>query len=167
MIEMLLALIALLLWFFLRPEKDWYVVEWRFCTDEALCHIAFPVTASGFDKGSLAAHNLWITYRGRDQGRVKVKEANGGEIRIHQYVFASLDAARIHFDRLRDGSPFGEDFQKLYLYRIVARSRRKAITLPPEMYDAKSGEILLQHPQFMWTNPCPSMGQSVTDSGSE
>mgnify|MGYP001608021589 FL=1 len=94
----------------------------------------------------------------RDQAWLK--QANGGEIRIHQYVFANLDAARMIFDELRDGGPFGEDFQKLYLWRIVARSRRQAFTLPPEKYSDKSGETLLQYPKHLWTNPRASVAES-------
>jgi hypothetical protein len=153
-------LIALLLWLLLRPQRDWYVVEWRFCSDEKLCSTAFPAPATaGFDKGTCVAHGLGLSahYRKSDQAYAFLKHVNGGEIRIHQYVFENLDAARMRFDELR--GPFGDDFQKLYLWRIVARSRRKAVTLPPEKYSDKGGETLLQYPKYLWTNPRASVAE--------
>ena len=161
MTEILLALIALLLWLLLRPKRDWYVVEWRFCSDETLCSTAFSAPATpGFYKDLCAANNLIVASRSNDFARLR--HVNGGEIRIHQTVYSNLNAAHMHFDKLRALGPFGEDSQKLYLWRIVARSRRKAITLPPEKYSDKDGQTLLEFPDHLWINPRASATQSVT-----
>ena len=154
MIEFLLIAIGITQWVLLRPHRDWYLVEWRFCTEESLCSTAFPAPpTSGFDKATCAAHKLAVTARlnHRNGALAFLKSERGGEIRIHQFVFTDLDAARMMFDDLN--KPFGRDFQKVYLFRVVARSRKEAVTLPPEKYSAKDGQQLLAHPTYLWLDP--------------
>lgn len=154
MIDALLIALIGSLWVLLRPAKDWYVVEWRACTDDSLCSTAFPAPATfGFSKSSLIAHKLSIHITTGNSS--VLRQEAGGQISIAQTAFENLDAARLHFESLKRLLPFRDDFpfQKLYLWRIVARSRAKALTLPPEQYSSKDGQVLSQHPEHLWFKP--------------
>jgi hypothetical protein len=84
-----------------------------------------------------------------------LQHESGGQISISQTAFENLEVARLHFEGLKRLLPFRDDFpfQKLYLWRVVARSRTKALTLPPEQYSSKDGQVLSQHPEHLWFKP--------------
>jgi hypothetical protein len=133
--------------------RDWYLVEWRCCSDQSICSVAFPVPADfGFDKLALQAHQLRLTTT--NERSANLLHANGGVIHIDQYPFQDLQAAQLHFEQMkrlltvRDPWPF----QKLYLWRVVVRSRRSAFTIPPAKYSTKDGAILVQYPEHFWSN---------------
>lgn len=154
MTEVLLVLLIASLWLLRRPERDWYIVEWRACSEDSLCSTAFAAPAGfGFSKSTLSAHKLVINLS-RENGAV-LRHESGGEISIDQTAFENLDAARLHFESLKRLFPFRNDFpfQKLYLWRVVARSRRNALTVPPSQYSSKDGQVLLQYPEQLWFKP--------------
>lgn len=149
----LLVLVSLLLQ---RPERDWYVVEWRACSDSILCSEAFPAPASfGFDKLKLSAHGLRIEEKTRNFVRLR-KDKNRALITLNQTVFEELGAAQLYFDSIKELIPFGENYQKLYVWRIVSRSRRAAHTMPPKTYGKKQGEVLVSFPATLWFDPSNS-----------
>lgn len=151
MTEFLLAIIILLVWRYVRKKKEWYVVEWRRCSDKNICDVAFSSPVFGYDKVSLDAHNLHIERASHDGANLR--HAAGGEIRISQEAFGDIDAAHMYFDQIKhlfEASDSDVPYQKLYLWRIVARSREKALTVPPEKYASKDGRVLLECPERFW-----------------
>ena len=131
MLETLLVVLPVALWFLLRPKRDWYVVELRTCFDEKLCTEAFSSPPNfGFDKDHLAAYHLTIGSKGPKGASIWHKD--GGRINISQTAFDELGAASLYFEEMKKLFPHMEGFHKAYVWRIVARSRRKAIVIPPD-----------------------------------
>lgn len=167
MIEVLLIVVIGMLWFLLRPKRDWFIVERRCCTDKQLCSTAFSFTAEifGFDKTTLSAHGLTIdnnsiniAYKSKSlasaivatllgvRKSIRMVHKKGGQISIEQTIFDNVDAAIMHLERLKELLPYGDHYEELYLWRVVSRSRRKAVTLPPEHYSDKDkdGKLLMR-----------------------
>ena len=151
MIEFLLLVLIVVVWQSSRRKKDWYVVEWRACSDRLLASHVLSEPPMALDKSMLSAHGLSLNLSSLD-GAIVRREA-GGECAISQVVFEDHDAALMYIEQLKGIIPdTPRQFQKLYLWRIVARSRRAALTLPPEQYSAKDGEVLIRHPEKLWLN---------------
>ena len=96
-----------------------------------------------FSKLHLEAHNLTIESAHGDNATLTHKD--GGKILIGQKVFIDLAAAKQYFEFIEKLFPYGNEedgIHTVYLRRIVARSRKKAVTLPPETYNRKDGVIL-------------------------
>jgi hypothetical protein len=79
----------------------------------------------------------------------------GGKVTITQIAFEDLDAALLDVERFKRLLPFNAEypFQKLYLWRVVARSRKGALVLPPSTYLAKDAHLLLEYPPRSWFGP--------------
>jgi len=153
MLETLILVQVVVFWYLLRrPKRDWYVVEWRTCFEEKLCTDAFSAPPDfGFGKDSLSAHHLTI---GNKSSRgASLWHQGDRKINITQIVFDDLAAAMLYFERTKQLFPFGEGFHKAYLWRIVARSREKAIVLPPEQYISREGAVLQEFPPHLWFAP--------------
>ena len=152
MLETLILVLMVVLWFLLRPKRDWYVVELRTCFDEKLCSTAFSSPPNfGFDKNLLSAYQLAIGSKGPKGASIWHKD--GGQINISQTVFDELAAALQYFEKMKRLFPHMEGFHKAYVWRIVARSRRKATVLPPDKYIAREGEVLEEYPPHLWFKP--------------
>lgn len=139
MIEALLLVQMALLWLLLRPKRDWYVVDHQIRYGKTS-----PSSPDGdFSKLHLSAHGLTIEKAFGSNAALSHKD--GGKIVISQEVFSDLAAARQDFEYIKKLFPYGNEedgSHKVYLRRIVARSREKAITLPPEQYYRKDGVVL-------------------------
>lgn len=154
MLEALLIVLIVSLWLLLRPMREWYIVEWRACSEDSLCSTVFQAPAAGFDKLGLRAHNFVV--HSSTANVAVLRHETGAEVIIEQKVFENLEAAKLHFESLKNLLPVGADlpqFRKLYLWRVLARSRHRAITLPPKDYSSKEGQVLLQHPEHFWFKP--------------
>lgn len=152
MLEVLLIAVVGLLWLQLRRKRDWYVVESRSCSDESLCSTAFPAPAHyGFSGTTLSAHGLSVETQLRTS--VTLLHKDGGRIQIAQTVFDDHAAALQFFERTKELLPFGNVFQKVYLWRIVAASRRRALVVPPHEYTTKEGALLFAFPPHLWFKP--------------
>jgi hypothetical protein len=146
MIELLLVALILSLWWLLCPARDWYLVEWRSCSDEKLCSTSFPSPASyGF---SMSVSNLVVSSTGKDSAMLTHKD--GGTISINQVVFQSIDAATQYFERIKALLEFNNAYQKIYLWRTAARWRSKAFVLPPRNYKDVDGVVLMSFPTNLW-----------------
>jgi hypothetical protein len=60
MTEIFLFLVVVFLSLKWWRQRDWYVVEYRSCSDEALCPIAFDAGWGGIDKRTALANDLTI-----------------------------------------------------------------------------------------------------------
>jgi len=150
--ETLLLILLIELGFLLRPRRDWYVAEWRTCSDEKLCSMAFSAPPGfGFDEDHLSAYKLTLGRKG-PRG-VTISHKDGGEIGITQTAFDDLGAALQYFEKMKELFPVVDGFHKVYVWRIVARSRRKAIVLPPATYISGEGEVLQAYPLHLWFKP--------------
>jgi len=150
--ETLLLALLISLWILLRSKRDWYVVELRTCFDEKLCTDTFSSPPNyGFDKLYLSAYHLVIDRKSLNGASLLHKD--GGRVNITQTVFTELTAASLHFENMKKLFPYMEGFHKVYLWRIVSRSRRKAIVLPPDKYIACEGEALQEFPPHLWFSP--------------
>jgi len=135
----LIIALCLLFWL-LRPKRDWYIVEVRHCSDHKLCQDAFSV--AGFD--NTAAMVSGLTIENRSSASVVLKHTDGGEIVFGQTVFDNIHAAVLFFDTQKTMLRTAP-FRKIYLVRVVARLRRSVITLPPQTIWDKQGAILMSH----------------------
>ena len=122
---------------------------WSTCFDEKLCSVAFPSPVYGFDELSLSTHSLIIRDKGPN-GAALFDKDGVRKINITQIVFDELAAALLYFERMKELFPCMEGFHKAYVWRIVARSRKKATVLPPGQYDLREGEVLQEFPQHLW-----------------
>lgn len=147
--KLVLLIIATSLWFLLRPKRDWYVIEWRTRSDER--HTLRPPPYSGFSKFELVAHKFRIESLSKSFASLLHQE--GTRITIKQAVFEDLLAAQHHFERTKALFPYSDTYQKLYLLRVVARSRRRAHVLPPRKYIDFSTEVLDEYPLHLWFEP--------------
>jgi hypothetical protein len=139
MMESALLLQIIVLYFLLRPARDWYVVEHQ------VGHgLSIPSSLDGaFSEAHLAAHHLAIQETSASQATLV--DGQGGKILISQYVFENVDVAKQEFSSFKNLFPYGDEgahSHRVYLRRIVARSRGQAITLPPRTYGTKDGFIL-------------------------
>ncbi len=134
----LLLVQMVLLWFLLRPKRDWYVVDIHRIYGNKLASCE-----EGFGKHYLAAHNLTIQIE-RLRSTYMV-DKDGGSISIDQKEFSELDAAKLYFDGITKTFAYGdaeEGRTTVYLRRIVARFRKKAVVLPPDTYSRLDHEVL-------------------------
>src|SRR5262245_23563530 len=97
MAETLILVLLFVLWFWLRPKRDFYVVEYRTCFDEKFCSIAFPSPVYGFDELSLSTHSLIICDKGPN-GAALFDKDGVRKINITQIVFDELAAALLYFE---------------------------------------------------------------------
>src|SRR6266849_2890617 len=147
MVEVLLVLfIFVIIWLFWCQEREWFIVEWRTCSDKRLCPIAFNPQWSGFDRHTAGLNDL--TLEPPSVSASVLKHKDGAEIVINQTVFTDFDAARAYFHQMQQDTLLRvQKFHKLFLWRIIATSRRKALTLPPKRYADKDGRVLLAYPE--------------------
>jgi hypothetical protein len=78
-------------------------------------------------------------------GDATLAHKDGGKIVIGQKVFSDVAAAKEYFEFVRRLFPYGNEedgIHTVYSRRIVARSREKAVTLPPQPYYKKDGVVL-------------------------
>lgn len=166
MIEMLLLVLIVLLWLILRKKKDWYVVEWRFCSDKELASSFLCVPRRTITKSSMEAHKLariMCSHHG-----VRFQDEKGDELQVERTVFESLDAALLSFERSKTRLGYMADmpFQKLYLQRVVEPSRAKALDLPPsKLRYWVDDDVLVEYPAQFWTNFNVEVADAATKLG--
>ena len=136
----ILIIILCSLFVLLRPKRDWFIVEVRYCSDQKLCEDAFSV--GGFDNTAAKAHGL--TIENHSVASVVLKHTDGGEIVFGQTVFDNIHAAMLFFETSKTMVRTVR-FRKIYLVRVVARLRRSVKTLPPQTIWDKQGAILMSH----------------------
>ena len=134
-----------------RDKKDWFAVESRTCFTKELCG---AVVDEDFGFGIVLPnkYDLTISYGAEHSAVLKAKD--GETILIGQTIFESLDAAQVYFEKLSRLCPYSNGYDKLNLWRIVARSRYGAVTLPPEKYSGKYGVLLRTYPEVGCHKPC-------------
>jgi len=165
MTEFLLLVIAVLVWVLLKRKRDWYVVEWRFCSDGKLASSLLSAPRHAVDKLTIEVYELTPIMQ-RVSG-VRYGNKSGGELQIEQMVFEDLDAARLHFRYLKSllGTNREMRYQKLYLYRVVAPSRAKALSISPKTGRHKLNELfLVEYPRHFYTDFDAEESRSTTDS---
>ncbi len=150
MTEALLLALIVAVWLSGQRARDWYVVEWRTCSDGTLAPDVFSSPPRAFDKPTMRAYKVAVETTWRDA--ITLRQQGGGKCTITQIAFEELDAALLDVERFKRLLPFNAEypFQKLYLWRVVARSRRNALVLPPRTYLAKDAHLLLEYPQHSW-----------------
>lgn len=139
----ILIIVLCTLFVLLRPKRDWYIVENRLCSDQKLSQVAFGVGGcGGFDDTSARAHGM--TIKKLSAGAVALNHADGGEIVIGQTAFENIQAAILFFEteKLKIKTA---PYRKIYLIRVVARSRSNILTLPPQVIWGKHGAILMSY----------------------
>lgn len=134
-----------------REKNDWFVVETRRCFTKDLCG---AVLAEDFGFGIVMSntYDLLISYGTGDSAVLKARD--GETIQIDQTIFESVEAAQMYFEKLSKLCSYSDSYEKLNLWRIVARSRFDAVTLPPEKYSRKSGVLLKTYPENGCHKPC-------------
>lgn len=157
MVEFLLLALLFSLWVLLHPRRDWYVVEWRTCDDKSLDSVAFSSPDFGFGSLALSTYGLSIVMR-TDCG-LNLLHKGGGMIGIDQVVFADLDAAILHFEQRKPLHGPSGGSSKVFLWRNVARSRKKAFILPPNRYPARDFHLLME------STPLRSLPKPGDDEG--
>lgn len=142
----LIVVVALAGW---RP-KDRYVLEWRTCSDATLAPDVFSTPPRSFDKRAMKTSRVSVETTWRDA--ITLRHQNGGRFTITQIAFEDLDAALLGIERFKRHLSFNTEYpyQKLYVWRVVARTRRAALVLPPSSYLAKDAHLLLEYPQHSW-----------------
>src|SRR5712692_5535568 len=159
MTETLLLAIALLIVLMISRRQDWYVVELRSCDNAKLCEFAFgpdpyrhglgpKLKVAGFEAEPVTSNFVQLNYK------------DGGSITINQVVFGHIDAAKTYMHVIDDAAKQESQsnavrfrYQKVYLWRIVARTRYGAVTVPPSLYSDKDGVILSTLPVDSWYGP--------------
>ena len=132
--------------------RDWYVVEWRLWSSETITRHIYKVPEFGFDDLMLRAHGLKIHTRSKYSATL---HHEGGEFAtIIQTPFEDLGAARLFFRKQQSLLNYGTSFSKLYLWRTVAASRRRAVVLPPMQYEDRQAELLMDYPRT-FARPMP------------
>lgn len=134
----------------LRPKMDWFIVESRYCFAERLCQAAFD---EDFGFGIVLPNKYGLTIRYTTGNSATLRDKDGETILIGQTVFESFEAAQVHFQNLSRLYASGDDYQKVYLWRLVAKSRYGAVTMPPEKYSVKDGVLLRTFPEVGWHKP--------------
>lgn len=134
-------------------KRDWYVFEWRNWTTEAMTNHVYQAPNFGFDDLMLRAHQLKVTQRFRTSATMT--HESGATCSISQTVFEDVNAARLFFRKQAGLVHLGTTFCKIYLWRTVATSRRKAVVLPPTDYGDREGELLLDYPR-LYARPMPT-----------
>ena len=150
MTEALLLVLIVVVWLSGWRPRDWYVLEWRTCSDTTLTSDVFSTPPRSFDKPAMRTYRVSVETTWRDA--ITLRHQNGGKFTITQIAFEELDAALLDLERFKRHLPFNAEypFQKLYLWRVVARSRRGALVLPPSSYLARDAHLLLEYPQHSW-----------------
>lgn len=140
LILILLLSQIVLLWLLLRPNRDWYLVERQiFFGEGARAASSEEYTASELSKSGWTIEHT-VTIQATDS--VTLSRQDGTRIIIEQTVFNDLAAAHQCFEYLRELYADVEDCHRLYLRRVVARSRMGAITLPTQPFHKKDGVLL-------------------------
>jgi hypothetical protein len=159
MIEVLLLAIAIVVFVGLHRKRDWYVVELRSADDAKLCDFAFgadpyrhglgpKLKVEGFEREAITSNFVQLNHK------------DGGSVTLNQVVLADLEAAKIYALAIdaearhaaqSDGVRFR--YQRTYVWRIVARARSSAVTLPPSLYSDKDGIVLWTLPGESWHGP--------------
>lgn len=149
MVEVLFTILIILLWFTCRTKRDWYIVEWRSCSNRELALDFLGKGRFTFDRSRIKLNSLTIHQNGKQWTILRYKDGN--EISVSQDVFENLDAARLYFERLKQLHSQMQDrpFHKFYLLKVIAFSRGKALNVPPERYRSDSDETtLIEFPQY-------------------
>jgi len=128
-----------------QPKRDWYVVEWRAWDHDSITRDVFTVPHHGFDHFTMRSHGLIL--KSRTTTSATLQHLTGYFASINQTVFEELAAARLFFQRQRELLEDSTTFGKLYLWRTVAASRRRAVVLPPLQYGDREAELLMSYPR--------------------
>lgn len=160
MISSILLAILVSLWILLRPpEKDWYIVEHRVCDDKVFARTDVPVatTINDYQKFYLDGFGMRITETLTSS--VRIRHKNGGTMYLDQKVFCDFNVAMLYFEDIKKiwtDSQYGiKSYHLFILRRVVARSRSKAVVLPPNRYDFDAIN-LVRFPEYYWYNDEPS-----------
>ena len=135
--------------------RDWYVVEERSWSDEAITNVVYGTAYPAIDKLKMEVHGLTLTQRSSTSATLT--HQSGATCFINQTVFEDVNAARLYFRKQVGLRHYATTFGKLYLWRIVAKSRRRALVLPPLQYRDHGGEMLLDYPRSFYDKPNPGM----------
>lgn len=129
-----------LLCFLLRPKRDWYLVERQiFFGKEARAASCEEYTGPKLSEGGWTVEHTTAIHA---TDGVTLSRTDGTRITIEQTVFNDLAAAHQNFEYLRELFADNEDCHRLFLRRVVARSRMGAITLPAQSFSKKDGIVL-------------------------
>lgn len=150
-IIVLLIIIAVAVWLIASRRRDWYVVEWRICEEKSLCQDVFGAPQS-YDLSTemLRRNRLKLTNVG--SGGATLTHESGAQAVIVRRVFRDLAAAQMLFQRYKILRSTRDDYQKIYIWRVVAKSRYRATTRTrlgfPLMHEA-----LITEPEHLWYEP--------------
>lgn len=161
MISSILLAILASLWILLRPpKKDWYIVEHRVCDDKVFARPDVPVatTINDYQKFYLDGFDMKIIET--LPSSVRIWHKNGGTMYLDQNVFCDFNVAMLYFEDIKNtwaDSKKGDKsaYHLFILRRVVARSRSKAVVLPPNKYDFDAINLVV-FPEYYWFNGGPS-----------
>ena len=105
---------------FFITKRDWFVVEERYCFTKQLCDAAF---SEDFGFGIVLPNRYELTIEYTDNNSARLTDKEGQTVLIRQTVFQHFEAAQVYFEKLVKLCSSGDPYEKLYMWRIVARSR--------------------------------------------
>lgn len=133
MLEALLIVIAVMLWFVINPKKDWYIVEVRSCDsewcNEVLIGINFITDVA--NKERMYKDKIWEECNKdnwllkESSGSVMVFVRGDVSIVVRQTVFDNITAANINFESEKQHAPYGYAKYKIYMWQTTSRFKRK------------------------------------------
>jgi len=142
--ETILVILTVAIFKHIFRKRDWYTVEWRRSDD---LKMDTDMYSSHWDS-VLEKYSVFD----RSKDKVIYKNDDKETIIIQQWVFDDYHAAQKYFNYLKDVIGGSNRIEKIYIWRIVDRTRTKAFRLPPTCDYDENAILLETYPPFdEWT----------------